>query len=110
MGRLISHLCMVAVVLASLSIHGQKVLSESMDHSDSMVSMELMKTGAEDCCNKHGKASIPGSDNCAASCVAIANLYQVKLNSNVNQYELVFHADGTKIFRTRLKRPPKLAL
>jgi len=110
MGRLISQLCIVAVVFASLTMYGQSVLSEPMDHTDPMASMELMNTGAEDCCNKHGKASIPGGDNCTVSCVAIASWYQVSLKSNVNQHELVFHADGTDVFRTRLKRPPKLIL
>jgi len=101
---------MIAVVLASLSIHGQIVMSEHGDQSDSMVSMDLMKTGAEDCCKKHGEASIPGGDNCTVSCVAIASSYQVNLESNVNQHELVFHAGGTDVFQTKLRRPPKPTL
>ena len=110
MFRLMSYLCMVVVVFASLSVHGQYVWGSHVDHSVPMASMEMDKSGNKDCCSKHGKASIPGSDNCTISCVAIVRSDHVSMGSGIDKYTLASKDDGNEWIRARLKRPPKLTL
>lgn len=109
MSRLMPYICMFVVVFASLSVHGEHVLG-SQDYPVSMTSVEMDKPGNKDCCSKHGKASIPGSDNCTISCVAIVRSDHVSMGSGIDEYTLASKEDGNEWIRARLKRPPKLTL